>query len=78
MIRPNIISVRYVLVIFGLVAAFYCLASILIGRMLESGVYAHGGCALCRCASGGAVLGLGYASVPLWGSVREIVSIKAH
>jgi hypothetical protein len=33
MIRPNIIRVRYVLVIFGLVAAFYCLASILIGRM---------------------------------------------
>jgi hypothetical protein len=33
MIRPNIIRVRYVLVMFGLVTAFYCLASILIGRM---------------------------------------------
>jgi hypothetical protein len=33
MIRPNIIRVRYVLVMFGLLAAFYCLASILIGRL---------------------------------------------
>jgi hypothetical protein len=33
MIRLDIISVRYVIVMFGLVAAFYCLASILIGQM---------------------------------------------
>jgi hypothetical protein len=33
MIRPDVIRVRYVLVMFGLVAVFYCLASILIGRM---------------------------------------------
>jgi hypothetical protein len=33
MIRPNFTRLRYMLVIFGLVAAFYCLASITIGRM---------------------------------------------
>jgi hypothetical protein len=33
MIRLNTIRVRYVLVIFGLVASYYCLASILIARM---------------------------------------------
>ena len=33
MIRPGIMTLRYVLVIFGLVASFYCFASILIGRM---------------------------------------------
>ena len=33
MIRPGITPLRHVLVIFGLVASFYCFASILIGRM---------------------------------------------